>query len=971
MRRGMFLYGNQFSRIVGRAGLGPVLMMCSLLLMGLSAKGIAGEGEQERFEFFEKKIRPILVEHCLDCHSEAKKVRGGLRLDSVEGWSAGGDTGIAVVPGKPEESLLIEAVKYQDDLKMPPKGKLSDTAIADLEEWIKRGAEDPRHENESAEKEKSGPSRDYWSYQPMKKVSGVGEPGWIDRLIGEGLAARGLRPLPQADREVLVRRLYFDLWGMPPTVEQIDEFVNDSSDDAWERLVDRLLASRHFGERWGRHWLDVVRFGESITLRGTIFPNAWRYRDYIIEAFHEDRPYDQLLREHLAGDLLAEGMGAGDLEARKQAIIGATFLQLGNTNLEEQDKQQLEMDFIDEQLDVMGKAFLGQTMGCARCHDHKFDPITTKDYYALAAIFKSVQTLEHANISKWIELKLPLEPGVEEKFVKQEHELAAVDTRMKTIKEELKKVDPKSFKRVVVASELPGIVVDDSAAKKVGDWMDSTFALPYVGAGYIHDQNRNKGEMTLTFQPTLPIDGTYEVRLAYTSGTNRSTKTPVTVFSAEGEKTIPVNQKVMPPIEELFLSLGTYRFEKAGQCFVIVTNEGTDGHVIADAIQFLPVGETAVALAKPKESSEEKPKEKTPEVAQLETELKELEKHLKEMKGQSEPRPTAMGVREVETLKEIPIHIRGSVHLLGDKVERGVPAVFESLQAPVFPENQSGRLQLAEWLANPEHPLTSRVMVNRIWHWLFGAGIVQSVDNFGTSGEMPTHPELLDGLAARFVSNGWSVKKLVREIVLSEAYRRSSGVDNENEKLDGINKGLWRANRRRLDGECLRDAMLLCGGNLNLTPYGPGFDASLVSDYEFQPQGTRRSVYVPVFRNRLPEIPEAFDLADPSLVTGARATSTIVPQALMMMNHPFIRKQAEETAKRLLSEVPDETERIERACRMILGRRPLEKEAEAMSSFLKDDQESGKNESGTMDELQAWTLLVQGLFASADFRYLD
>lgn len=922
----------------------------------------------EGVEFFEKKIRPLLTEHCAECHSDAKKVRGGLRLDSFEGWSAGGDTGEAIIPGKPEESLLLEAVKYEDEyLKMPPKGKLSEGAIKDLEEWILRGAPDPRRGMKDQEGVQDGMSkRDYWSYQPLKEVPGVGEPGWIDRLVGEKLAAQGLKPLPRAEKEVLVRRLYFDLWGLPPTVEEIDAFVNDAAPDAWERLVDRLLGARHFGERWGRHWLDVVRFGESITLRGTIFPEAWRYRDYVIETFHEDRPYDQFVREQLAGDLLAARMPEGELRARQRGVIGATFLQLGNTNLEEQDKQQLEMDFIDEQLDVTGKAFLGQTIGCARCHDHKFDPISTKDYYSLAAIFKSVQTLEHANISKWIELKLPLEPALEEKFTKQENELAAAETRIQAMKEELKKLgDPQMRKLAYKAEDLPGIVVDDLMGKKVGEWVNSKFALPYTGVGYLHDQNLHKGEMTLTYQPTLPSDGTYEVRMSYTSGTNRSTKTPVTVFSAEGEKTIAVNQKETPPIEGMFLSLGTYRFETAGQCFVIVSNEGTDGHVIADAMQFLPVDLTMADGGTTAEKKGGEKQEKNPEAAKLETEMKRLTEEMKELKKKQDPRPMAMGVKEGTVVNRFRVHIRGSVHNQGEVVARAVPAVFDRLPSPAFPFTESGRVELGEWMTRPDHPLTGRVMVNRVWRWLFGEGIVRSVDNFGTTGEMPSHPELLDGLARRFTETGWSVKRLVREIVLSETYQRSSSGDVGNEAIDVQNLSLWRANRRRLEGECLRDAMLVCGGNLDVTPWGPGFERSLVSDYEFQPRGTRRSVYLPMFRNRMPEVLEAFDQADPSLVTGGRGTSTIAPQALLMMNHPFVREQAEKTAARLIEEVREEDPRVERASRRILGRKPTAGETEAMRRYLRWEAESGG------DELRRWTGLVQGLFASADFRFVD
>jgi len=946
---------------------------CGIFPLVQTSTAIAEEPKAEKpssedVEFFEKKIRPLLVQHCLDCHSDAKKIRGGLKLDSRAGWQTGGDSGDAILPGKPEESLLLDAVKYQDEyLKMPPKGKLPDASIADLEEWIRRGAPDPRTETTSATTPASTASnRDYWSYQPIREIQNLGEPGWIDRLIGDQLAAHHLNPLPPADREVLARRIYFDLWGLPPTVEQIDEFVNDAAPDAWPKLVDRLLASPHFGERWGRHWLDVVRFGESITLRGTIFPEAWRYRDYVIDAFNTDRPYDRFLREQLAGDLLSAQLPEGELVEKQRALIAATFLQLGNTNLEEQDKQQLEMDFIDEQLDVTGKAFLGQTLGCARCHDHKFDPISTKDYYSLAAIFKSVQTLEHANISKWIELKLPLESAEEEKFAKQETELAAVESRLKSMKEELKKLtDPGNAQRARKLPELPGIVVDDVAAKKVGEWVNSTFALPYLESGYLHDQNRDKGAMTLTFQPMLPKDGTYEVRLAYTPGTNRSTKTPVTVFSADGEKTIPVNQKETPPLDGMFLSLGTYRFETAGQCFVIVSNEETDGHVIADAVQFLPtdpgIADATASIQKQSATTGEK----NPEATKLEAEMKELNQQMQQLKKQQLPRPMVMGVRESNTITQFRVHIRGSVHNQGEVVPRAVPQVFDHLPAPVFPFAQSGRLELAQWMTNPDHPLTSRVMANRVWYWLFGAGLVRSVDNFGTTGELPTHPELLDGLARRFVTQGWSVKQLVREIVLTEAYQRAGGENFENDKIDVQNHYLWRANRRRLDGESLRDAMLLCGGNLDLTPGGPGFQRDLVSDYEFQPQGTRRSVYLPIFRNRLPEIPELFDLADPSLVTGARANSTIAPQALLLMNHPFIREQSEKTAARLITEVPEVTPRIERATRLILGRRPTDLETDALQRYLNAESQAGS------DELKSWTGLIQSLFASADFRYVD
>ena len=927
------------------------------LAVGLTATSLADEPDAAGIEFFEKKIRPLFVQHCYECHSESKKVKGGLLLDARAGWAKGGDSGPAIVPGNLDESLLIEAVRYDGDFQMPPKGKLPDSAIRDLEEWVKRGAPDPRTGKAAATTTTIDleAGRQFWSYQPIARpdVPEVQLAAWprndIDRFILAALESKNLKPSPEADRTTLIRRVYFDLIGLPPTPEQIDAFLADESPNAYEELVDRLLASPQFGERWGRHWLDVVRFAESLTLRGFVFKESWRYRDYVIDTFNRDRPFAQFLREQVAGDLLP----AESLEDRQRQLVATTFLVLGNNNLEEQDKQQLVMDVVDEQLDVIGRGLLAQTITCARCHDHKFDPIPTKDYYALAGILKNGRALEHSNVSKWLEVPLPVEPEQEAVYKAHDEAVADLQGKIKSLKQALAKADTKgqAGPAVLAAGDLPGVIVDDSQAKKVGNWKASQFNKRYIGDGYIHDEDREKGQKTLTFLPELPKAGRYEVRLAYNGGESRSATVPVTVFSADGEKTITVNQKEVPPIEGRFISLGQFRFELNGQGFVIVSNEDTQGHVIADAVQFLPVEDGATSDAKAVAKA-------TPADAKTGDDVKQLEKQLKELQASGPKRPMVMTVLEEKDIADTYIHVRGSVHNKGETVPRGFLQVATPFEAPPVSDTQSGRKELAEWLTRPDNPLPARVMANRVWHWLMDAGLVRTTDNFGTTGERPSHPELLDHLASRFIESGWSTRQLIREIVCSQTYRQVSTTNSVGQKADPENRLLWRMNRRRLDAECLRDAMLSIDGTLALDQGGPSYPEDLAADYGFVYTGTRRSVYAPVFRNALPELFEAFDFADPSLVTGARTTSTVAPQALFLMNHPFVIEHARTAAKRLQTEVTSDGERIRLAYRRILGREPTAGERELALKFLSTGNEF------------ALAQLIQSLFASIDFRYV-
>ena len=966
-----------------------VLAFASLLSMApAKAADPAGSAAPDGLAFFEQKIRPVLVQQCYECHSaESKALKGGLLVDSKAGLLSGGDSGPSIVPGNADESLLLAAIKY-DGLEMPPKGKLPPQVIADFERWIKMGAPDPRS-GKAVVKGKIDieAGRQFWAYQLPKQVAPpqVNNSQWpiddIDHFILAKIEAAGLTPSVDADRRTLIRRLSYDLIGLPPTQEEVEAFANDKSPDAYERLVDRLLESPHFGERWARHWLDVARFAESLTLRGFVLKDAWRYRDYVIDSFNEDRPFDQFVREQVAGDLLT----GASLDERRRQMIATSFLALGNTNLEEQDKKQLAMDIVDEQLDVIGRGLLAQTITCARCHDHKFDPISARDYYAMAGILRSTKTVEHSNVSKWLELPLPAEPEMEKAYAAQATELASIQSQMKLMKAALANqtavastTGTDTPPKITALADLKGIIVDDVKATKVGNWKPSQVVKRFVGDGYIHDDNKDKGEKTLTFIPTLPSDGTYEVRLAYIPGSGRANKVPVTVFSAEGELELNVDQTDAPPIDGRWVSLGAYKFERVGQSYVIVSNEGTMGVVTADAVQFLPVTKTeAVATA----AAQDKPKDKDddkPDPKQLE--LKRLEARAKEIAAETAKRPTLVGVTEEKQIADTAIHIRGNVHNLGESVPRGFMQVALYGPAPKLSTLESGRRELGDWLASRDNPLTARVFANRVWMWLFGEGLVRTVDNFGTTGELPSHPELLDHLALQFMEQGWSTKKLIRTIVMSRAYQLSSRQDiAAKARAKDPDNRLWaRAERRRMDAESLRDTVLWISGSLDLTRGGPTFAMSattgatdrmtgLSSDYNYQHKDLRRSVYSSAFRNSPVELFEVFDVADPSTVTGRRNESTVAPQALYLMNHPFIIAQAERTATRLLNEQQvDDRARVERAYRLILGRSPTERESTIALKFVsvsKDDDPDAR--------LRPWSQFVQSLFCSIDFRYLD
>ncbi len=791
-----------------------LLVACALF----GAASVAAEKPApEQLEFFESKIRPVLAKNCYMCHSkQAKSSRGGLVVDTRDAIRAGGDSGPAIVPAKPEESRLLKALRYDGKLQMPPMGKLPDAVIADFEKWIAMGAPDPREGAAPVVYTKIDfdSARKKWLYTAPKLPAApeVKNKTWasapIDRFISAKQEAAGVTPVGDATRRVLIRRATFDLTGLPPAPEEVEAFVNDKSKDSFEKVIDRLLASERFGERWGRHWLDVARYAETEgRTRNQAFPVAWRYRDYVIRSFNEDKPYDRFILEQIAGDLLP----AASSTEKNTNVVATGFLALGAHDLNELDARTFQADVIDEQISVTSKAFLAMTTGCARCHDHKFDPVPTRDYYAMAGIFRSTE-----------------------------------------MKQGLRRRPP----------------------------LNQYYFFPPM-------LNRLEG--------VEPFPGKSREEIAE----------------------MQARQK------ELY-------------------------------------GQLQQGLRK----------RNRPELRKLAAELAAM----------PIPANLVMGAAEAAKPENSAINIRGDVHALGEVVPRGLPQILTdpAKGAPAIGANESGRLQLAKFIANRDNPVTARVMANRVWQHMFGAGIVETPDNFGNSGSKPTNPELLDYLAVRFMDQGWSVKKLIREIALSHAYRLSSDHNARNFETEPANKTLWRANRRRLEAEALRDAILQVSGNLQTTPptaspvyswrrIGEPARGNQVQKWELTEN--YRSVYVPVIRNVPSRFFETFDFPEPSETRGRRDVTTVAPQALFLMNSPFVQEQAKTAAERLIAKATNDEDRVRRAYRQALGREPSASELARALKFVKETAESSEDTSEAQRQHDAWTRLYHSLFASAEFRY--
>ncbi len=806
-------------------------------------------------EFFEKKIRPLLTSQCYKCHStSASKLKGNLYLDSRDGLLKGGDGGPAVLPGHPEQSLLIEAINYtNDDLKMPPKTRLPAAAVADLKQWVKSGAvwpgassgatpaparpASPRVPPANYEKLR----KEHWAWQPVTtpSVPAVRDANWprtdADHFVLARLEEAGIHPVADADRTTLIRRVSFDLTGLPPTPEQTAAFVNDPSPKAFEKVVDRLLASPAFGERWGRHWLDVVRYAESTgSSRNYPYPFAWRYRDYVIDSFNNDKRYDRFITEQVAGDLLPYETP----KEHNEQLIATGFLAMGVKDLNERDKTKFLMDNVDEQIDTTTRAVLALTVGCARCHDHKFDPIPQSDYYALAGIFRSTDILAGLHNRQ----------GGGKK--------AAVDPTM------------------LVHLDGPSGVVPASAVATAGP-------------------SRNAASMAADARRLAQLRE--ELRKAVAQAQTLRDEAGPAKRAQLREKVKDV-RRIQAAIDEL---------------------EGGP-----------PLTPTEAAVA-------------------------------------------AMGVRDDARPADARICIRGEPDDLGASVARGFAGVVNIPETPKIDPAHSGRLELSRWLTHPDNPLTARVMANRIWEHLFGEGLVRTVDNFGSTGEHPSDQALLDHLALQFEHQGWSVKSMVRMLVLTHAYQLSSTVDSAAMTLDPGNRLTWRMSPRRLDAEEIRDAVLSASGTLD----GARPIASPVIGLGAQELRTgaaanlwagdrHRSVYLPIIRDLVPPVLELFDFAEPTLVTGQRDVTTVATQALFLMNDLFMVEQSKQLATRVQGARSNDPARIDLMYQLSLARAPSSAERARALRYLNEP---------TADQKRPdhWASFAQALLASAEFRYLN
>jgi cytochrome c553 len=914
----------------------------------------------EGVDFFEKKIRPILIEKCYECHSEGKKTKGGLALDSREGLLNGGDGGPSLAAGDPDKSKLIEAVRYQNrDLQMPPKGALSADQVRDLETWVKMGAPDPREKvvAGAAASKPTGMSvadgRKFWSFTPLTdpKQPAVRDTAWaktpVDSFILAELEKNGLHPAPPADKRTLIRRATFDLTGLPPTPQEVDAFLADTSADAFGKVIERLLASPHYGERWGRHWLDVARYADSNGMDENVaYGHAWRYRDYVVRAFNNDKPFDEFLVEQIAGDLLP----THEQRSKEDAIAATGFLALGGKVLAEPDVRKLEMDIIDEQLDTLGKAFLGMTIGCARCHDHKFDPVSTADYYSLAAIFRSTKSLSDFRtgaIKFWYEHDIATPEQLE---AKKKHEALVKELRAKVTKfssetrAKLKaELQENAAHYLAAAAELP----DDPDYASV----QSLAAKRGLRARYLltcrQYLTRNDEHPVFEKWRALAAAGKVEeIRAHYA-------KLFVDAVAAQKEV-----QAKAPPIVE--------KKAKSGKVLEPVLAKPEDATLAA---AFAALTDIAGILAIPDKDAHAFDDTMLATAEQMQNDLMALE-------DKTPDPPAFMGVSDGAVTKTLPVHIRGSYLTLGKEIERGFPEVMRaSLTKPVLSVKQSGRLELARWMASSEHPLTARVAVNRLWRWHFGKGIVGSTDNFGVLGDKPSHPALLDWLARTFIENGWSVKDMHRLIMKSSVYQMASTHPSAGQPSSGVdpamadpeNKLLWRANIQRLEAEQIRDAMLAASGSLSLEIGGktvPLRNREFVFNHTSRDhttyETTRRALYLPIIRNHLYDMLEQFDYPDPTMPTGSRNSTVVAPQALIMLNSPVALQSAEKLAAKLCADGANDAALVQQVYVQLYARPAGEMEAKRALDFLKRHP----------DRKEAWTLLCHTLMAANEFMYL-
>ncbi len=799
-----------------RSGKGILVLLLAAMAgqCGVLAANEAAKASPEQLEFFEREIRPLFVENCYLCHSEHHKEAGGLRVDDFRALTDGGNSGAAIVPGDSANSILIKRVTHSDDGKtMPPERRLSEEQIADLKRWIDDGAAwpplvvpaDVDQTLEAGVELYKSLKENHWAWQPLQKVD-VPKPSedsplanWprddVDQFVLAKLQENDLEPVADASKAVLLRRLTYDLTGLPPTESEILGFLLDDSTTAVETVVDRLLDSPAFGERWGRHWLDVARYSESTgSARNLPYPHAWRYRDYVIDSFNSDKPFNKFLQEQIAGDLLP----ANSVSQKREQLIATGFLALGVKDVNQRFQVRYDMDNVDEQIDTVSRSVLGLTVSCARCHDHKFDPITTRDYYALAGIFASTELC-------------------------------------------------------------------DALRNQMGGG----------GLAYYVPARLISLSESATNEPDAELKQTIELKRAEAQAARAA-------FIKVRDR---VKQKDRGAEHAKLLQKARQEMQRAQAELVALTDPAKSG-------------------------------------------------------------PVALGVRDSAKVSDTEIRIRGEAEQRGPIVPRGFLSVLDHVPDRSIEQGQSGRYELAKWLTDASNPLTARVAVNRIWQHLFAEGMVRTVDNFGSTGDEPSHPELLDYLAQRFINEGWSFKKLIRRLVLTRAYQLSSEGVEASIATDPSNRFIWRHAPRRLEAEEIRDTILFAANQLDRSrPNGSPADELPVREIRNNgPEASKlltvaaassyRSVYLPLLRGIVPNSLEVFDFAEQSLVTGRRTNTTVAPQALFLLNDSFVRSHSVNVVRRLNASEKDHRAKVVDAYRLILNRQPSSDEIQRAADFI-------------------------------------
>lgn len=1163
--------------------------MINITLLKLLGLIQSSEARAEDYDFFEQKVRPLLVDRCYKCHStESEKVKGGLYLDTKEGWLRGGENGPAIVPGDPEKSLLTKAVRYLDpNLQMPPKARLTEGQIADLVSWIKMGAPDPRV-GKAGGKAGDAPkvaydfaeARKHWSFQPPKAppLPRVKSSEWIqspvDQFILAKLEEKNLLPASPADKRTLIRRATFDLIGLPPRPEEIAAFLADSSPHAFKTVIEALLISPHYGERWGRHWLDVVRYADGRDLRyvgaGHDIGEAWRYRDWVVNSFNHDLPYNEFIMHQIAGDLLPRG-DKGVIPP--EAVIPTGLLAIGEWGIGDSDAAKMHSDIVDDQVNVISRAFLSLTVSCARCHDHKFEPIPTADYYSLAGIFFSSHICTPSTSCLIVRRPIISESEVE-KFNQYMARIAEKEKQIQQYTNEqyaslTKSSVPQTARYLMAAWDyqtrpieqaLVGVgsfanerQMREDALSQWIDYLNFRGSEGHLLTNAIRDSNSPSGVyawngkspdgallVNTTDQPVVVSRGTnlpaqlaaklpprsVALNPASSGGVSVRWKSPLTgliriagrVKDAQPGAGDGVEWLVEARHADINLALvggviedgGMDSFEKAkgaerlgpllvqtGDSIRVVVlprkdsagdmttleveiaeitgkkrhwslgrdlvpgnlasdivadlaakgkgNPHPDGYGNSDTWSYYDLSEPAPAMKRAERGPQsplagwfealgngpvalgnrseleraaaevqqalqavavrmEAPATNPPPAvaampptaaARLYLDLisdqgpfryakrdnekllpKETLATLKKLgleyealkKNAPSPVPVALAIKEGGSpgtkyagIHDVPIHRRGRYDQLGEVVPRRFPRVLAGETQPLIGTNVSGRLELARWIAQPENPLPARVMVNRIWQHHFGEGLVRTPGNFGRQGERPTHPELLDFLAVRFVESGWSIKAMHRLIMLSSAYQQSSGALPETASADPDNRLVGRMSIRRLEAEAIRDSLLAVTLKLDRTLGGPPTRDVL---------SPRRAIYLMTIRSDKSGFPFVFDTADPENVVDKRVVSTVAPQSLFLLNNPFPISLVPAFVERILGNgLGSEVHCIEQAYLALYGRPITEKERSLGLEFLARSRQ--KNAESSNPSRLAWEEYSQVLLCGNEFIYVN